>query len=293
MLSSTDSSCGLQYESCVHCCTQQYKLDDFVTGTKFGVIKHMDVPYDFFELGTETWFWLHTTIYWHLAVVPSTFFYTATVHIHCKAKFPKLSALRASTQLKGYSDENIFVIMNISSNTSSSENNWNNLTVDHSVFRNSGFWLFHLNWSFCFCIVFCHFCCFDGAVTASEPGLALAPVEFLSAFCPGHSTHKDVHSLSRFITPDNEFELIVVYTRRFLLRWTRALFSNYQHPDAMCSLQRQSQIRMCKMCCRPLHWLLCLITNTLFWQLCIQLFANNAWQGWCSLFAVLPFMFNV
>ena len=106
-----------KYESCVHCFTQRYKLD------KFGVITHMDVPYDFFELGTETWCWLHTTIYWHLAVVPSTFFYMATVHIHCIAKFPKLSALRASTQLKGYSDDNIFVIMNISSNTSSSENN--------------------------------------------------------------------------------------------------------------------------------------------------------------------------
>ena len=52
-------------------------------------------------------------------IVPSTFFYMTTVHIHCKAKFRKLSALRASTQLKGYSD----VIMNISSNTSSSENN--------------------------------------------------------------------------------------------------------------------------------------------------------------------------
>ena len=35
--------------------TAVYNLDDFVTGTKFGVITHMEIPYDLFKLGTETW----------------------------------------------------------------------------------------------------------------------------------------------------------------------------------------------------------------------------------------------
>ena len=44
---------------CVHCCTQRYKLDDFVTGTKSGVITVSHIwmyRTIFFELGTETWY---------------------------------------------------------------------------------------------------------------------------------------------------------------------------------------------------------------------------------------------